>query len=93
MFVTGNNILHGIDVSVLTDWGQVTHRSDSKLTPTDSDNGLSLGLLQAIIWIKIHTVSLKKALQNVVCEMAAILSLPRCVKVALCVIWFIILLK
>ena len=34
---------------VLTHWGRVTHICVSKLTITDSDNGLSPGLRQAII--------------------------------------------
>ena len=33
-----------------THWGQVTYKCISKLTTTDSDNGLSHGRLQAIIW-------------------------------------------
>ena len=34
----------------LTHWGRVTHSCVSKLTITDSDNGLSPGRRQAIIW-------------------------------------------
>ena len=34
----------------LTHWGRVTHISVSKLTIIDSDNGLSPGQCQAIIW-------------------------------------------
>ena len=34
----------------LTQWGWVTHICVSKLTITDSDNGLSPGRRQAIIW-------------------------------------------
>ena len=35
----------------LTHWGQVTHICVSKLTTIGSDNGLSPGRCQAIIWI------------------------------------------
>ena len=35
---------------VLTHWGQVTHKCVSKLTIIGSDNGLSPGRRQAIIW-------------------------------------------
>ena len=35
---------------VLTHWGRVTHICVSKLTTTGSDNGLSPGRRQAIIW-------------------------------------------
>ena len=38
---------HNID---LTHWGRVTHICVSKLTIIDSDNGLSPGRRQAIIW-------------------------------------------
>ena len=34
----------------LTHWGRVTHLCVSKLTSIDSDNGLSPGRHQAIIW-------------------------------------------
>ena len=37
-------------VRVLTHWGQLKHISVSKLTIIDSDNGLSPGRCQAIIW-------------------------------------------
>ena len=37
-------------VMVLTHWGRVMHICVSKLTITDSDNGLSHGRRQAIIW-------------------------------------------
>ena len=37
-------------LSVLTHWGRVTHIWVSKLTNVDSDNGLSPGRQQAIIW-------------------------------------------
>ena len=35
----------------LTDWGRVTHICISKLTIVSSDNGLSPGRRQTIIWI------------------------------------------
>ena len=37
-------------VTVLTHWGRVTHICVSKLTTIGSDNGLSPGRRQAIIW-------------------------------------------
>ena len=37
-------------ISVLTHWGRVTHKCVSKLTIIVSNNGLSLGRRQAIIW-------------------------------------------
>ena len=37
-------------VAVLTHWGRVTHICVSKLTISGSDNGLSPGRRQAIIW-------------------------------------------
>ena len=37
---------------VLTHWGRVTHLCISKLTSIASDNGLSPGWCQAIIWTK-----------------------------------------
>ena len=37
-------------LDLLTHWGRVTHVCVSKLTISDSDNGLSPGLRQAIIW-------------------------------------------
>ena len=138
--------------STLTHWGRVTHICVSKLTIIGSDNGLSPGRRQAIIWTndgilliwtfrthfneivsEIHTFSFKKmhfkmssgkwrpsclglnvlikiwiwmdrpfgtsfnensdqnfniciknAFESVVCEMAAILSLPQCVKCVYC---------
>ena len=41
---------------VLTHWGRVTHISDSKLTIIGSDNGLSPGRRQAIIWTNIEII-------------------------------------
>ena len=84
---------------LLTHWGGVTHICVSKLTNIGSENGLSPGRRQAIIWtsagilwigplgtnfsenlIGIQIFSFKKnAAQNVVCEMASILSRPQCV--------------
>ena len=42
--------LPGANTNGLTDWGQVTHICISKLTIVGSDNGLSPGRRQAIIW-------------------------------------------
>ena len=86
----------GLSLLTLTHWGRVTHICVIKLTNIRSDNGLLPGRRQAIIWtnvgilsigplgtnfseilIKNQTISLKK---NVVCEIAAILSPPQCVK-------------
>ena len=70
-------------------WGRVTHICVSKLTTTGSDNGLSPGRRQAIIWTNAGILSvgllgwnfseLLIEIQNfsficVICEMAAILS-------------------
>ena len=44
-FVSGK-----LNVSVKTHWGRVTHICVSKLTIIGSDNGLSPGRRQAIIW-------------------------------------------
>ena len=41
---------HGRPVFTLTHWGRVTHICVSKLTIIGSDNGLSPGRRQAIIW-------------------------------------------
>ena len=43
--------LRHISVMTLTHWGRVTHICVSKLTIIGSDNGLSPGRRQAIIWI------------------------------------------
>ena len=81
----------------LTDWGRVAHICVGNLTITGSDNGLSHGRRQAIIWanagilfieplgtvfseivIWIHIFSFQEyAFENVLCEMAAILSRPQ----------------
>ena len=84
----------------LTHWGRMTHICVTNLTIIGSNNGLSPGRHQAIIWtddgilligplgtnfrekfnrnsnIFIH----ENAIESVVCEMAAILSRPQCVK-------------
>ena len=44
---------HGKRYSVLTHWGRVTHICVSKLTIISSDNGLSPGRRQAIIWTNV----------------------------------------
>ena len=87
-------------VSSLTHWGRVTHICVSNQTIIGSDNGLSPGRRQTIIWtnagillirtlgthfnenlLEIMTFSFKKNLfESVVCETAAILSWPQCVK-------------
>ena len=45
-----NTRLSTIHASHLTHWGQATHICVGKLTTIDSDNGLSPGRRQAIIW-------------------------------------------
>ena len=45
-----NKALAKIKISHLTHWGRVTHISVRKLTVIGSDNGLSPGRRQAIIW-------------------------------------------
>ena len=79
---------------LLTHWGRVTHICVSKLTIIGSDNGLSPGRRQAIIWtnagvslighfneisIEIHTFFIKEnTFENVVWKMEAIVSQPQC---------------
>ena len=41
------------EVGTLTHWGRVTHICVSKLNTIDSDNGLSPGRRQAIIWTNV----------------------------------------
>ena len=85
----------------LTHWGRVTHICVSELTIIGSDNGLSPGRRQAIIWTNDGILLIRplrtnfsnfffrnsnifiqqNALENVVCEMASILSRPQCVKI------------
>ena len=47
---TISSINHSLCVSFLTHWGRVTHICVSKLTIIGSDNGLSPGRRQSIIW-------------------------------------------
>ena len=86
------------NIIILTHWGRVTHICVSELTVIGSDNGLSPGRRQAIMWtndgillirplnklqwnfIRNSNISIQQnALENVVCEMASILSRPQCV--------------
>ena len=49
--MTSDDFNHGhLSQDALTHWGRVTHICISKLTITGSDNGLSPGRHQAIIW-------------------------------------------
>ena len=80
----------------LTHWGRVTHICVSKLTIIGSDNGLSPERRQAIIWTNAGILIIgplgtnfsrnsnifieENVIENVVCEMAAILSRPQCIK-------------
>ena len=95
--IMANMIFHVSVTWPLTHWGRMTHICVSKLTITGSDNGLSSGRHQAIIWDIVNWNVVNKlqwnlkrnsyifiqenAFENVVCEMAAILSRPQCVKV------------
>ena len=77
----------------LTHWRRVTHICVSKLTIIGSDNGLSPGRHQTIIWTSSNLRNklqwsikrnsyifiLENGFENVVCEMAAILSRTQCV--------------
>ena len=86
-----------VEAIMLNHWGRVTHICIGKLTIIGSDNGLSPGRRQAIIWtnagillieplgtsfseiligIQIFFIQ-ENALENVVCEMASILSRPQ----------------
>ena len=76
----------------LTHWGRVTHLCVSKLTIIGSDNGLSPGRRQAIIWTNAGILLIRllginfnvmlieiltfSFMKSVVCEMASILSRP-----------------
>ena len=80
-----------------TNWGWATHICISKLTIIGSDNDLSPGRRQAIIWTNdgilligpletnfsenfkqnSHIFIQENAFENIVCEMAAILSRPQ----------------
>ena len=75
-------------VATLTHWGRVTHICVVKLTIIGSDNGLSPGRRQAIIWTndgmlligtlgtnfsEIRIKIQNFSFENVVCEMASIL--------------------
>ena len=80
--------------NTLIHWGRVTHICVSKLTIIGSDNGLSPGRRQAIIWTNAGILLIgpigtnfseiliiqENAFESVVCETAAILSRPQCVK-------------
>ena len=82
-------------VIMLTHWGRVTYICVGNLTIIGSDNGLSPGRRQAIIctnpgiyvnWTlrqnnrNANILIQENALENVVSEMASILSRPQCVK-------------
>ena len=80
----------------LTHWGRATHICVSKLPIIDSDNSLSPGRRQAIIWTNdgilltgplgtnlseiLSKIHTFSFKKNIVCEMAAILSWAQCVK-------------
>ena len=48
-----------IQMGLITHWGRVTHKCVSKLTIIGSDNGLSPGRRQAIIWINAGILSIR----------------------------------
>ena len=60
----------------ITHWGRVMHICVNKLIIIGSDNGLSPGRRQAIIWTNAGILLI--ALENVVGKTAAILSRPQC---------------
>ena len=60
-------------------WGWVIHIYIGKLNIIVSDNGLSPGWRQVIIWINYIFIQ-ENAFEKVFCKMAAILSQPQCVK-------------
>ena len=55
---TGSGVSWKKDTHHLTHWGRVTHICVSKLTITGSDNGLSPGRRQAIIWTNVGILSI-----------------------------------
>ena len=65
----------------LTNWGRVTHICVNKLTVIGSDNGLSPGRRQAIIWTNAGILLIgpfqENAFESVVWKTAAILSRPQ----------------
>ena len=78
-------------VCSLTHWGRVTHICVSRQIIIGSDNGLSPGRRQAIIWTNAgillinfnrnsYIFTQENPFENVVWKMAAILSRPQCVK-------------
>ena len=82
----------------LTHWGRVTHIFVSKQTIIGSDNGLSPGRRQAIIWTKAGILLIQIlgtnfneilseihtfSLKKMHWKMAAILSRPQCVKTSI----------
>ena len=85
----------------LTHWGRVTHLCVGKLSIIGSDTGLSPGRRQAIIWTNTGILLIgplgtnfnrnsnifiqENAFENVVCEMASILSRPQCVDTYECI--------
>ena len=48
-----------VDTTFLTHWGRVTHICVSELTIIGSDNGLSPGRRQAIIWTNAGTLLIR----------------------------------
>ena len=97
-FVTTSHISPGQKVAklkcLLTHWGRVTHICVSRQTITGSDNGLSLGRRQAIIWTYAGILLigplgtnfsenlikiLTFPLTKIRLKLAAILSRPQCV--------------
>ena len=56
---TAENKIHWVDYTTLTHWGRVTHICISKLSIIGSDNGLSPGRRQAIIWNNVGILSIR----------------------------------
>ena len=84
-------------IGLLTHWGRVTHICVSKLSIIGSDNGLSRGRRQAIIWTNAGILLIRtlgrnfiqeNALENVVCEMASVLSQLQWVNNYICINYY-----
>ena len=54
-----NACIESHDIAALTHWGRVTHICVSKLTIIGSDNSLSPGRRQAIIWTNAGMLSIR----------------------------------
>ena len=84
LFIYGVDIFNKSMPWPLTHWGRVTHICVSKLTSIGSDNGLSPGQHQAIIWTNAAILLIRTLGTNFseIWKMASILSRPQCVKLS-----------